>query len=339
MMILDLTDERWLRFLRNCPEASPFHHPIWSDLLAECYGYRPHVLALNDESDQITAGLAVMDVSRSPKQRRWVSLPFTDYHPLLTSGQPADLVAGELVDLVTSVKLDVFELRAGLPDRNHVFNQSGAVRHTLGLTPDPADAFQRFSKMHQRNIRKAEQSGIEVKIGHSASDIQMYYQLHLLTRKRLGAPVQPWRFFHLIARNVVEGGMGFVLSAHANQIPVAAAVFLAWNGVLIYKYGASDPRYWKFRPNNLLFWTAIRWACENGYHTLDWGRTDLDDVGLRDFKRGWGATEEPLTYSVIADHPPKPSSALLHKAMRHVIRRSPPWVCRAIGECWYRYTA
>lgn len=339
MLILDPKDERWLRFLESCPEASPFHHPNWSGLLAECYGYTPHVLALNGESDRITAGLSVMDVSRSSKQRRWISLPFTDYHPLLTGGQPADLVAGELVDFVTSDKLNVFELRAELPDRNHVFSQSGAVRHTLTLTPNPDDTFQRFSKMHQRNIRKAERSGIEIKAGRSVSDIQMFYRLHLLTRKRLGAPVQPWRFFQLIGRNVVEGGLGFVLSAHANQVPVAAAVFLAWNGTLIYKYGASDPGYWKYRPNNLLFWTAIRWACENGYHTLDWGRTDLDDTGLREFKRGWGSTEETLTYSVIADHPPKPSSASLHKAMHQVIRRSPPWLCRVIGECWYRYAA
>lgn len=339
MLTLDLKDERWLRFLESCPEASPFHHPIWSGVLAECYGYKPRVLAFNDESGKITAGLAVMDVSRSPKQRRWVSLPFTDYHPLLTTDQPEAVVAGELIDLVTSNKLDVFELRAGLPDQSHVFNHAGAVRHTLALTPNPDDTFRRFSKMHQRNIRKAERAGIEIKVGNSASDIQMYYRLHLLTRKRLGAPVQPRRFFNLIARNAVEGGLGFVLSAHANEVPVAAAVFLAWNGVLIYKYGASDPRYWKDRPNNLLFWTAIRWACENGYHTLDWGRTDLDDLGLREFKRGWGATEEPLTYSVIADHQPKPSSTLLFNAMRKVIRRSPPWVCRAIGECWYRYAA
>jgi hypothetical protein len=227
MLILDLKDECWLRFLRNCPEASPFHHPIWSGLLAECYGYKPHVLALNDKSEQITAGVTVMDVSRSPKQRRWVSLPFTDYHPLLTLGQPADLVASELVDFVASNKLDLFELRAALPDQKYIFNHSGAVRHTLALTPNPDDTFQRFSKMHKHNIQKAERSGINIKVGHSASNVQMYYRLDLLTRKRLGAPVQPRRFFHLIARNAVEGGLGFVLSAHANQVPVAAAVFLA----------------------------------------------------------------------------------------------------------------
>jgi hypothetical protein len=282
------------------------------------------VPAIGGESEQITAGLAVMDVSRSPKQRRWVSLPFTDYHPLLTLGQPADLVASELVEFVESNKLDIFELRAALPDQKYIFNHSSAVRHTLALTSNPDDTFPRFSKVHRRDIRNVEQDTANTYLGYSESDVHMYYQLHLLTRKRLGAPVQPPRFFDLIERNAVEGGLRFVLSADANQVPVAAAVFLAWNGVLIYKYGASNPRYWKYRPNNLLFWTAIRWACENGYHTLDWGRTDLDDLGLREFKRGWGATEEPLTYSVIADHPPKPSSALLHKAMRTVIRRSPP---------------
>jgi hypothetical protein len=57
---------------------------------------------------------------------------------------------------------------------------------------------------------------------------------------------------------------------------------MAWNGSLIYKYSASDPAYWRLRPNNLLLWRAIQWACENGYHTFDMGRTDLAGGSGRD---------------------------------------------------------
>jgi hypothetical protein len=72
---------------------------------------------------------------------------------------------------------------------------------------------------------------------------------------------------------------------------------------------------------------------------LDWGRTDFANAGLREFKSGWGAREELLSYSVIADQPPLPASGRIGQAMAPVIRRSPRWVCRALGEVLYRFAA
>jgi CelD/BcsL family acetyltransferase involved in cellulose biosynthesis len=116
-------------------------------------------------------------------------------------------------------------------------------------------------------------------------------------------------------------------------------LFLAWNRTLIYKYSASLPEYLKLRPNNLLLWHAMRWGCENGFHTFDFGRSDADNHGLRKFKSGWGALERPLAYTTVADHPvARGSGRLLHLA-GPVIRRSPPWVCRAAGELLYKYAA
>jgi CelD/BcsL family acetyltransferase involved in cellulose biosynthesis len=338
-MMLDLHDPRWLEFVRSCSNASPFHHPSWAKLLADCYGYRPFALTLTDAAGGIRAGVPVLEVRGPLGGRRWVALPFTDYCPLLTRDRTVGEVVPSLVEEVSSRKLDLLELRAGLPEHGQLHARTEAVRHTLALGADPDELYRRFSKMHQRNIRKAERAGVQVEHGQAASDVETFYSLHLLTRQRLGVPIQPRRYFHLLARDIVRRGLGFVLSARVDGVPAAAAVFLAWNGTLVYKYGASDPRLWEARPNNLLFWSAIRWGCENGYHTLDWGRTDLEDQGLRDFKSGWGANEEPLIYSVVADAPRRSTSAQLRKAMGAVIRRSPPWVCQAVGECLYRFAA
>jgi CelD/BcsL family acetyltransferase involved in cellulose biosynthesis len=118
---------------------------------------------------------------------------------------------------------------------------------------------------------------------------------------------------------------------------VAGAFFLAWNGTLIYKYGASDERFRAPRPNHAIFAEAIRWGCENGFHTLDLGRSDVEQPGLRAFKAGWGAIEEPLVYSRLGGaggrRTPTPG------AVAALIKRSPPWVCRALGEVFYRFAA
>lgn len=338
MAVFEIDDPRWFAFVRGCPSATPFHHPAWSRLLADCYGYRAFAIVALDGAQQIIGGAPVVDVSSRIGGRRWISLPFTDYCPIVTPGESCDGLARAVVDQAVAGG-GTLEFRAGLPGVSGLRVQASAVRHTLDLVADPDQLFRGCSKMHRRNIRKAEQSGLRVERGGSAADMATFYHLHLLTRRRLGVPIQPRRFFTLLARRVTERGLGFVLTAHVGDVPVAAAVFLAWNGTLVYKYGASDARYWEQRPNNLLFWTAIRWACEHGYHTLDWGRTDLDDHGLRGFKAGWGAKEEPLAYSVFSDVPQREPSGRLRARMTTIIRRSPPWVCQLIGELFYRYAA
>jgi CelD/BcsL family acetyltransferase involved in cellulose biosynthesis len=339
MQVLDIDDRRWSSFVHAWPDASPFHHPRWAGLLAACYGYRPLALALTDRTGFIVAGLPVLDLGSRFGRRRWVSLPFTDSCPPLVGDSEAGPLADALIEDLAARRVAVFELRAGLPPRPGLHTHVPAVVHRLPLTADAADVARGFSKMHQRNLRRAEGSGVRVAYGTSRQDVDDFYRLHLLTRRRLGLPIQPRRFFDLLAEQVLAAGLGFVVTARVADVPVAAAVFLTWNGMLVYKYGASDTRYWSLRPNHALFWSAIRWGCENGYRVLDWGRTDLPDRGLREFKSGWGATESPLTYAVVADQPRGLKPSRLRPALGVLIRHSSPWVCRAVGELLYRYAA
>jgi CelD/BcsL family acetyltransferase involved in cellulose biosynthesis len=335
-----LTDPRWLRFIFGHAEATAFHHPSWASLLAECYGYRAFAVALTDDTGQIVAGLPVVEVRGPLGGRRWVSLPFTDHcAPLMSTG--VDL--GTLTDALTRQPrngIGRVEVHSALPESPQVYPHSNAVMHTLPLSSDPDAVFRKFKRTQvQQSIVKSQRDGVTIRQGESVADMRRFYSLQLQTRRRLGTPVQPWRFFRLLWERLLEPGQGFLLLAYHDRVPIAGAIFLAWNGTVIYKHSASAPVYWRLRPNNLVLWTAIKWGCENGYHTFDFGRTDLDDEGLRNFKNGWGAREEPLVYSVIADRPPRPSNGRLSPWMSAVIRHSPPVVCQVLGELFYRYAA
>ena len=56
-----------------------------------------------------------------------------------------------------------------------------------------------------------------------------------------------------------------------------------------------------------------------GCVTFDFGRTDPDDTGLREFKSRWGTEEGVLTYSVLSDTPNRTGERSY----------SPPWSCCA----------
>ena len=119
---------------------------------------------------------------------------------------------------------------------------------------------------------------------------------------------------------------------------MAGAVFLDWNRRIIYRYGASDRRSWPLRPNNLIFWEAIRRGCASGARSLDFGRSDWADEGLRAFKSSWGTVEEELRYTSYGNVQWS-SEAAPGRLLRPVLRTAPTWVSRSLGEVFDRFAA
>jgi CelD/BcsL family acetyltransferase involved in cellulose biosynthesis len=342
MIVVEIDDPLWVDFVHACPAALPFHHPAWTRLLADCYGYRPLALVLAGDAGQLVAGLPVLEVRSPFGKRRWLSLPFTDYCPPLAL---SDAVRAKLVSELDAERQEAgisrIEVRASL-DGPGAIPHSNYVLHTLRLVGGPQTIFRTFKRTQiQQRIAKAEREGVAVRRSDSLSDLtEVFYDLHARTRQRLGAPVQPRRFFKLFHESIIKAGLGFVHLAYLNGTPIAGAVFLSWNQTVIYKYSASDVRFLRHRPNNLVLWRAIQWAAENDCRVFDFGRSELNDHGLRNFKSGWGTEEKPLTYTEIADHPAKRSFAAREEVvLAGLIRRSPPWVARVIGELFYKYAA
>jgi CelD/BcsL family acetyltransferase involved in cellulose biosynthesis len=342
VMVLELTDPRWADFVATHPAATPFHHPDWTRLVAGCYGFRAFALAVSDVTGGIRAGLPVVEVRHLRGGPRWVSLPYTDYCPLLASkGEQEDQLLAALRRSSRAAGVRRVEIRGPIADGAAA--GPSALRHVLALAHNPADVYAGFHRSQvQRNIRRAEREGLTVRLGTSPHDlVDTFYRLHLRTRRRQGVPVQPRRFFRLLWDNTIATGLGSVLIVEAAGQPIAAAVFLTWNETVIYKFGASDESSWSLRPNHLLFWHAIRAACEQGYRWFDFGRTDIGQEGLRNFKLSWGAVEEPLFYGTVGGTPePAPSAeGMATRVLGPVIRHGPLLLCRAAGETLYRYVA
>jgi CelD/BcsL family acetyltransferase involved in cellulose biosynthesis len=337
----DLSSERWLKLVTDDPQALPFHHPEWAEMLAECYGFRSFGLGLADTDGRLVAGSPVIEARGLSGRRRWISLPFTDACPPLSSGRASLQARLEVAldDARRDAGVGSLELR-GPPASDHAKVIARGLRHTLVLDAEPHEVLRRMKTNVRNAIRAADRSGVSVVWGENEGDLtRTFYSLHTATRRRVGTPVQPRRYFALLWQRIIEPGLGFLLVARSGNSPIAGAVFLRWRGTIVYKYAASDPAAWRLRPNNAVLWHAIEWACRNGCSTLDFGRTDFANEGLRAFKRHWGADETPLSYAVIGNTRTAPSGhERIARLAQSLIRRSPTPVCRGIGRL-YRYSA
>ncbi|HEY3388080.1 MAG TPA: GNAT family N-acetyltransferase [Prolixibacteraceae bacterium] len=338
--IMPMTDERWISFLNGNPRANIFHHPAWSQLLAECYGFTPAVCTLCDSKGIVLAGLPFMKVQSWMTGYRWISLPFTDHcMSVCDDTYKRSLLIDGLLSQSLAQGIDQVELR-GEPHSHPAFRPTEEyLWHVLPLDQDFSKVTCRFKTGPQRNVKTALKRGVRVTWGKSPEDLKNFYQLHLETRRRQGVPVQPERFFQLIGQFLFNAGFGSILQAYKDGKVIAALILLNYGQTMTFKYGASDKVSLNLRPNDLLLWTAIQWGCQHGFRFFDMGRTDIDNAGLRSFKQGWGADELPLTYS--ATSPSKKTMATGHLAdlMKPIIQRAPLWVCRAAGELLYKYAA
>jgi CelD/BcsL family acetyltransferase involved in cellulose biosynthesis len=339
--ILELTDPRWADFVARQPGATVFHHPQWARLLAKCYGFRAFAVATRDAAGQIRAGLPMIEVSHHLRgEPKWVSLPFTDYvPPLLAAPEEEVPLSSALEQESRAAGVRCVEVRSPLAG---TATSGTAFRHGIALDQDPDRVFAGFPSKTRTHIRQAERRGVTVRRATGPEDlVDVFYGLHLRTRRRLGVPVQPRGFFRLLWESLISTGLGLVLVAEAAGQPVAAGVVLAWNRTMIGKYIASDEAAWPLRPNNLIVWHAAQAACERDCRWFDFGRTDAWNTGLRAYKKSWGAVEERLVYGTLGDPAGRGSAShgRMGQLLASAIRHGPLVLCRAAGEVLYRYAA
>ncbi len=292
----------WSESLKEQIKGMFYYDQRWLNLLATFYGYRVMPLTTTNADNQVTGFLPLCYINSPLTGRRLVSLPFSDYCPLLAvdEANTAQLIE-QALNLAQERRVKYLELRSGvnnvLTERADFTSNNLYVNWVLPLPPRPEDAWSGLRKPVQHQIKKSQKAGVQIRAAQKREDMDIYHRLHVKTRtKKHGMPAQARNFFLALWDTFAPTNAMRLLLAEYEGTPVAGIIIFASGSTLHYAYGASDENYLKLAPNNLLFWDAITWGSANGYKSLDLGRTACDNQGLMEFKRRWGAVQEPLPY-------------------------------------------
>jgi hypothetical protein len=291
---LEITD--WDAQLAALPGAGFFHTAAWARVLHGTYRYQPRYQA-ELESGRLQSLLPLMEVDSWLTGRRGIALPFTDaVEPLCSTTESFQRLWSAARDQAAQRGWKYLECRGGKKWLPEVPASTSFLNHQLRLSAGETLLLKGFDDSVRRAVRKAEQGALTVEFSQSLASMQDFYQLLGLTRRRHGVPPQPFPFFESIFTHVLAQNMGWVVLARHGPRPVAGAVYFHHGRTAVYKFGASDETYQHLRANNLVMWRAIQHYAREGYATLDFGRTSLDNAGLRKFKLGWGTQEEQIDY-------------------------------------------
>jgi hypothetical protein len=329
----------WDELLLSYPNCSIFHSSNWARVLNESYGYTPlYFSELN--SNRLMTLIPMMEIRSVLTGKRGVSLPFTDYCELIMSQKYSFQVSlDQLIEYGRKAGWKSIGMRSGNSLTQDIPFSSFYYGHTLNLSQSEENIFSQFRKGTKSSTNKAIREGVKVNICKSLESIAEFYRLNCIKRREHGLPPQPFYFFKKIYEHILSKDLGIVVLASYNKTTIAGAVYFHFKDNAIYKYAASDKTYQKVSANNLIMWEAIKWYTRNGYNSLCFGRTEIENKGLLQFKNGWGANEHLIhyyKYDLIKDSFIRDSSKIsgVHNS---IFKNTPIPLLKLTGSLLYRH--
>ena len=294
--ISPINSKTWDKSVLTFPNHTIFHSKAWARVLHESYDYIPRYFVLYNQN-KISAALPLMEIRSPVTGKRGVSLPFTDECTSLNrNSREVEYLFQKAVQYGEKAAWRYIELRDYNPFFRDIRPFCRYYSHTLDLSLGEDKLYAGLKSSNRRNIKKAQKQGINIKISNSINSLEKFCRLNCITRKKHGLPPQPDKFFKKIHQHLLIQNHGFIALALVDQKVIAGALYLQFGKSALFKYGASHPDYLNLRPNNLVMWEAIQKLAGEGFHTMSLGRTDPENEGLLQFKRGWNPKETQLEY-------------------------------------------
>ncbi len=263
---------KWNNCLRNAAFAS---HYVSPDFFVDPFagsGERFAVLATDGDrinavltgvkvNDRVMSGLGVrpQTVFRNGANR-------VDSGKSLAYGLAA--VAGQSADLVQFYSWEPIDGLDGLGyEHEQCFGADQVVM--LDLTKGAEALFKEFSERRRTDLRKTMKQGkLHIKILETEAELAELYEIHKDWNRRKGNAPDPFDSFQAAVKSEHRA---IFIAVFEGKIVAGTYLRFCSGGVVEYAANNSLGEFQKLRPNELLGWKAIEWACESGFKKFSLG--------------------------------------------------------------------
>jgi CelD/BcsL family acetyltransferase involved in cellulose biosynthesis len=159
------------------------------------------------------------------------------------------------------------------PESDRVLESTGyaisevANFYEVGLHKRAEELWKSIAHNKRRNVKKAQEQRAEVVQLKSYDALVSFYDMYKASSERVGFEAYPFNYFYSYLRVFGVRDKVRVFLTVLNDQPVAG-VFLVVHGDTAYALAAGSRKdVWHVRPNDLLHWKAMEWACGEG---LSW---------------------------------------------------------------------
>jgi len=273
-----LTKDQYGRWFEGCfkrlRRRSPFHQPAWLDAAGSGVNFDLRFIGIYDGKDLVGA-LPGFLTRRGPFRLFGSPLrgAMTSYLGPVGSVLDAET---DLVDLIKSccdfacrqwgasyARFTLRDATAGVcSEVGANWEQQRPRSYRLDLSPGASGLWDRLKSDCRRNIRRAQQQGIEIA---PLADAHLFFEILQETFRRHGTTsFQSERFFELVLAGLVSRDLLWAWGARYEGKTVAVGLFVHDDQEMHFISGASLPEYGSLPTSYLLHWHAIETAVNAG---------------------------------------------------------------------------
>jgi hypothetical protein len=294
--------QEWDSAWAECAYATYFHSRDWAELWRDYTKglYIPAPLIV-EFSDGKAALLPLSCEASEGSVRGFVSSPPDVYGGWIAVNPIGREHAALLREFLTTQlgKLDwqinpFDDLLSAVPPKT----QERVETHAINLKNGFETNYREWSSACRRAERKAQRSGVAVRLAQTEDDWHDYFLAYEDSCRRWGDRAlskYEWRLFELMHGIGSKHLRLWLATAEGGRIVGGALIGYAKRHA-VYWHGAVLEDSLALRPMNLLFYEVIADACRQGYEWFDFNSSAGLD-GVRRFKEGFGA--RPMDCSIV----------------------------------------
>jgi GNAT acetyltransferase-like protein len=299
----------------DSPEC--FHEPYWTGkcpfaILAVTQGAVVGGLTGLHERNEVVSGL--------PSRPQIFVDPAADSQIVLDCLARGLLAEAGTADLATvycwSWRPLVFPQRYGFLCRE----MEGNV--VIELADGPKTLFAQLDRKRRANIRLAIRNGLSVRQAATPEDLDEFYRVYLSWRQTKRKKIEGEPIDRIVFEYRMQHPESFriFLACHGGKI-IAGINLRFWPGGLVeYANNSSLEDFLHLRPNDFLVWSALEWACQQGFRRFSLG-------GSHQFLREFGGRIVPIwryrvDRTLLRRHDLREAGVSVGRALLHKFSRS-----------------
>jgi serine/alanine adding enzyme len=290
-------------FLKRSVNSTIYHMTGWKSVIEETFRHTfDYVVAVDGE--EIRGVLPLVHIRSRLFGNYMVSLPYFNYGG--PCAEDTDAEEGLLQEAVRRARMrdaKFIEFRSVERWSNGFPVKTGKVAMVLPLPDSAEDLWKGFPSKLRSQIRRPEREGLRARIGRE-EDLDGFYKVFSTNMRDLGTPVYPKRFFENVLRHFP--GNSWICSVYKDREVAASGFLMGYRNRMEIPWASSLRSFNRFSPNMLLYWDCLRFSCDSGYDSFDFGRSTPEEGTYR-FKEQWGAKPVQLFWHYwLRDKEPMP---------------------------------
>jgi FemAB-related protein (PEP-CTERM system-associated) len=290
MEVLELREhqrEEWDSYVHDAPQATIFHLSGWKDVMEHTFGLGTRYLYARD-GNQILGVLPLLYVKNKITGHYFTSMPGAictqdDRSAKALVERAKELVRGSTARYLTlRDSLQKWEFSELVTNEDH-------CTMMVKLFDDPEQIWRGVNRRVRQSTKKAISAGVEVV--NDPGQMESFYPVYSKAMRDMGTPTLGIDFFRNMLRQFPEH---FTVMTVRHDRQVLGGGFVAlFQGTVYQTWGGMLRESYELRPNYILYWETLKYACENGFQWADLGRSQWNS-GTFNFKKHWQAEPRPL---------------------------------------------